>query len=44
MASKHKPVSFDTKLQFLDEVDKKFKLRLKLLNNMMIHAAQCQHG
>ena len=27
MTSKHKPVSFDTKLQALDEVDKKSEIR-----------------
>jgi len=30
MASKHKPVSIDTKLQVLDEVDKKVKAKTQI--------------
>ena len=30
MASKRKPVSFDTKLQFLDEVDKNVKAKTQI--------------
>jgi len=42
MASKRKPVSADTKLQALDEVDKKLNLTLKLLKNILSHVAHCQ--
>jgi len=34
MASKHKPVSVETKLEALEEIDKKLNLRIKLLKTI----------
>jgi len=43
MTSKRQPVAINTKLQALDQVDKKWNLKLKLLKNMAFCVAHCQH-
>jgi len=43
MASKHKPVSVDIKLQAFDKVDKKGKSKIQIAKkNMVFHVAHCQ--
>jgi len=44
MSSECKPVSLDTKLQALDEVDKKVKTKTRFFKkNMVFRVAHCQH-